>query len=205
MNQQFCTQCGARLPETGAFCPECGTRTQRGALPPAPTVASVAPALRAAIPPTAPRATVPPAAPARSVNAKRSRQHTRRTPFLALSLLAAVVVVGAAVYFLAIRPRQNAVVVEPCVAGEDCAGTAVADVHDGEGIPYPDTPRISVAEAKTLYDAGSALFVDVRDQEAFAEAHVTDSLSIPLAEMESNFQSVTASLPRDAEIITYCT
>lgn len=187
MNQQYCTQCGARLPETGAFCPECGARTQRESLPPAPPAAMV--------PPT------PPTLPAPKVAAKRAPQTTSRSPFLALSLLAVVVVVGAAVYLMAIPPRQSAAVVEPCVAGEDCAPTAIADVHDEDGIPYPDVQRITVADARARFDAGQATFVDVRDAEAYTAAHIPESLLIPLEELEVGIPP----LPRDAEIITYCT
>lgn len=183
MNQQYCTQCGACLPETGAFCPECGARTQREAAPAVPPAPALAPA-------AAPNATV-----------KRTPQATRRSPFLALSLLAVAVVVGAAVYFMAIRPPQSATIVEPCVAGEDCATTVVADVHDEDGIPYPAVQRITVADARARFDAGLATFVDVRDAEAYADAHIPESLLLLLAELEADIPP----LPKDAEIITYCT
>ena len=186
MIQQYCTQCGARLPETGAFCPECGAHTQRQALPPASNT-TAAPA--------------PPAAPAPVPAAPSTPRTTRRPLFLALSLLTVALVLGAAVYFVAIRPDQSAAIVEPCVAGEDCAGTAAADVHDEDGIPYPTVRRIAVAEAKARYDAGQATFVDVRDAEAYAAAHIPESLSLPLANLEAG----APPLPKDAEIITYCT
>jgi hypothetical protein len=183
MIQQYCTQCGARLPETGAFCPECGAHTQRQALPPATNTTAV------------------PAAPAPLPAAPSTPRTTRRPLFLAVSLLTVALVLGAAVYFVAIRPRQSPAIVEPCVAGENCAGTAIADVHDEEGIPYPDVQRITVADARARYDAGQATFVDVRDAEAYAAAHIPESLSMPLAELEAGIHP----LPRDAEIITYCT
>lgn len=184
MNQQYCTQCGARLPETGAFCPECGARTQREAAPAVP-----------------PAALLSPAAPASTGTAKRTSHAANRSPFLALSLLAMAVVVGAAVYFMAIRPRQSAAIVEPCVAGAECATSVVADVHDEDGIPYPAVQRISVADARARFDAEQATFVDVRDAEAYTAAHIPDSVPLPLAELEAGMPP----LPRDAEIITYCT
>ena len=185
MIQQYCTQCGARLPETGAFCPECGAHTQRQAPPP-----TAAPALCAAPTPVPAARSTP-----------RTPRAIRRPLFLALSLLTVSLVLGAAVYFMAIRPRQSAAIVEPCVAGENCAGTAIADVHDEDGIPYPDVQRITVADARARYDAGQATFVDVRDAEAYAAAHIPESLLLPLAELEAGIHS----LSRDAEIITYCT
>ncbi|NOZ26461.1 MAG: zinc-ribbon domain-containing protein [Chloroflexi bacterium] len=75
------------------------------------------------------------------------------------------------------------------------------DYHDESGIPYPDVPRISLAEAKARYDAGAALFVDVRSQEEYRTAHIPGAVSLPLTELDERYQE----LPRDAEIITYCT
>jgi len=77
----------------------------------------------------------------------------------------------------------------------------ITDYHDEQGIPYPDVPRIPAAEAKTRYDAGTALFVDVRSQGEYDTAHVANAISLPLADLESRYRE----LPQDAEIITYCT
>lgn len=158
---------------------------------------SVKPRLPPRRPPYAPRQPRCPLHGARRV----PHRAIRRPLFLALSLLTVSLVLGAAVYFMAIRPRQSAAIVEPCVAGENCAGTAIADVHDEDGIPYPDVQRITVADARARYDAGQATFVDVRDTEAYAAAHIPESLLLPLAELEAGIHS----LSRDAEIITYCT
>lgn len=77
----------------------------------------------------------------------------------------------------------------------------VPDEHDAAGLPYPDVPRISVAETRERFDEGTAIIVDVRSAQNYAEAHIPDALSLPLAELQSRYQE----LPRAAEIITYCT
>ena len=79
--------------------------------------------------------------------------------------------------------------------------SSIPDIHDEQGIPYPEVPRISVTEAMARYDAGTALFVDVRSQGEYDTAHVANALSLPLADMEARYQE----LPKDARIITYCT
>lgn len=173
MSQRYCTQCGGRLPETAAFCPECGTRVEQAAAAQEPT----------------PGAAVPERAPA------------RRFPAWPLALVGVALVIGLVVLFAALRPRQSAATVGVCAAGEACAGTAIPDVHNDEGIPYADVRRISVEEARALYDAGQALFVDVRDAESYAAARIPASLHLPLSELEAGIPP----LPRDAEIITYCT
>jgi hypothetical protein len=73
------------------------------------------------------------------------------------------------------------------------AATKPAESPDG-------TPRITIAEAVALRDAGKAVIVDVRDAGSYANGHVAGALSIPLAEIESRL----AELPRDKRIITYC-
>ncbi|NOX61635.1 MAG: zinc-ribbon domain-containing protein [Chloroflexi bacterium] len=79
--------------------------------------------------------------------------------------------------------------------------TELQDYHDAEGVPYPDVPRITVTEAKVLYDAGAAIFVDVRSQGEYETAHVANAWSLPMADLEARYQE----LPKNATIITYCT
>ncbi|MCC7165680.1 MAG: zinc-ribbon domain-containing protein [Anaerolineae bacterium] len=81
-------------------------------------------------------------------------------------------------------------------------GTAsVPDVHDAEGIPYPEVPRLSVVEAKTSWDVKNAVFVDVRGQGDYTAGHIANAVSLPLAQIEAG----DVTLPRQAEILTYCT
>lgn len=67
-------------------------------------------------------------------------------------------------------------------------------------IPYPNVPRISLAEAKAEFDAGSALFLDVRTADEYASSHVRGARLLPLNELAMRYQE----LPRDVEIITLC-
>ncbi len=101
-----------------------------------------------------------------------------------------VLVLAAAAFFLfsTVRPTSP-------------PATNVTDNHDTEGIPYPDVPRLSVDEAKAGWDAKSAVFVDVRGQTDYAAGHIANAVSLPLAQIEAG----DTSLPREAEIITYCT
>ena len=76
------------------------------------------------------------------------------------------------------------------------------DTGHGTGeIPYPEMPRISVTEARSRYDAGTALFVDVRTEEEYEMAHISDAILLPLADLEARYRE----LPRDVEIFTYRT
>jgi 3-mercaptopyruvate sulfurtransferase SseA len=61
--------------------------------------------------------------------------------------------------------------------------------------------RISVDEAKAAFDAGTAVFVDVRDSVSYESSHIPGALSIPL----NNLTSHTNELDPSSWIITYCT
>jgi 3-mercaptopyruvate sulfurtransferase SseA len=120
---------------------------------------------------------------------QRTPSRSTLTPQLLILIGSVVLVLAGALLIFTARP-----VAAP-------TPTPVADEHSEEGLPYPDVPRISLADAKAAYDAKSATIIDVRDQDAYATAHIPGALSLPLAELETRAQG----LPRDATIITYCT
>jgi 3-mercaptopyruvate sulfurtransferase SseA len=74
-----------------------------------------------------------------------------------------------------------------------------------EATPTPGSvdqvTRISVEEAKKAFDAGTAIFVDVRDTASYESAHIPGALSIPL----SSFSNQLPQLNPSSWIITYCT
>ena len=106
-----------------------------------------------------------------------------------VSLVAVVAVVYMASSWSATPPSAAPVSTAPQGERGDPAGE----------IPHPEVPRIALAEAKAVYDSGTALFVDVRSQEEYESARISAAISLPLADLEAGYQG----LPRDAEIITY--
>lgn len=68
-------------------------------------------------------------------------------------------------------------------------------------IPYPDIKRVSLKDAKTAFDQGQAVFLDVRSVESFNAARIPGAVSIPLGELEGRF----TELSKDDWIIPYCT
>jgi hypothetical protein len=64
-------------------------------------------------------------------------------------------------------------------------------------------PRVTVEDAKAAVDNGEAIIVDVRGPDAYADAHIADSVSIPLGLVESD--PANLELDKDQWIITYCT
>lgn len=62
-------------------------------------------------------------------------------------------------------------------------------------------PRVSLEDAKNALDSNSAVFLDVRAADAYQSEHITNSINIPLAELESRI----SELDPEQWIITYCT
>lgn len=77
--------------------------------------------------------------------------------------------------------------------------TVISGMH-GEDT-YSEIERVSLADAKAALEAGSAVFVDVRIQEAYTVDHIPGALNIPLAEIETRL----GELDPNQWIITYCT
>lgn len=77
----------------------------------------------------------------------------------------------------------------------------IADEHEEAGLPYPTIRRISVTEAKERLENGSAIIVDVRGAEEYAESHIANARSLPLSDLQSRYRE----LAPNSEIITYCT
>ncbi|MBK9924636.1 MAG: rhodanese-like domain-containing protein [Anaerolineales bacterium] len=66
-----------------------------------------------------------------------------------------------------------------------------------------DVPRVTVENAKAAFDAGVAIIVDVRSQEAYDAQHIAGAIFISLADMSSN--TANLKLDKNKWIITYCT
>ena len=66
-----------------------------------------------------------------------------------------------------------------------------------------EVPRVTVEEAKSAFEGGEAVIVDVRSVESYATGHAAGAISIPLTEFENNI--VNLPLDKDQWIITYCT
>ncbi len=78
-------------------------------------------------------------------------------------------------------------------------------IPDAGATPTPadeaQVKRVSLVEAKAALDAGTAVFVDVRDNSSYQISHIPGALSIPLNDLTSHLDELDTS----TWIITYCT
>jgi Rhodanese-like domain len=68
-------------------------------------------------------------------------------------------------------------------------------------IPYPEIKRISLGDAKAAFELKSAVFIDVRGEPYYSDAHIPGAISMTYDEMSSRM----GELDKKAWIITYCT
>ncbi len=60
--------------------------------------------------------------------------------------------------------------------------------------------RTPVQEAKALYDAGGAKFIDVRPSDQYAQQHIKGAINIPYTDVGARL----AEIPRTGKVILYC-
>jgi predicted sulfurtransferase len=66
--------------------------------------------------------------------------------------------------------------------------------------PADAAARISLADAKTGFDAGTALFVDTRAEGAYNQEHIKGAINVSMDKLEAKLKE----LPKDKKIIAYC-
>jgi hypothetical protein len=70
-----------------------------------------------------------------------------------------------------------------------------------EAIPFPDVPRITLADTQNELAKGQAVLIDVRSTSSYDSTHAAGAISIPEEEVDARLNE----LPRDKDLILYCT
>lgn len=67
-----------------------------------------------------------------------------------------------------------------------------------------DSLMVSLDEAEALFFAQTAVFLDARSQDLFAEGHIQGAYNLPWNDFEQHFDAIMAGIPWETPIITYC-
>ncbi len=67
-------------------------------------------------------------------------------------------------------------------------------------VPFPDSPRIPLEQAKADFDRGTAVFIDTHSAQAFAAEHIKGAINITNTDVDLK----ASSLPKGKKIIVYC-
>lgn len=65
--------------------------------------------------------------------------------------------------------------------------------------------RITLSEAKKRFDLNQSIFLDARDAEAHKKGTIPGALSLPIGEFAVYYPQMERSLPKDANIVVFCT
>ena len=101
-------------------------------------------------------------------------------------VIVGVALIGGALIWAASLPPEEGPLPEPTA---------------GIAIPFPEVPRVSLADARAAYETNAAVFVDVRGEPFYSERHITGALSIPEEDLPAGLDALE---PTDW-IIPYCT
>src|SRR5262245_20341941 len=71
---------------------------------------------------------------------------------------------------------------------------------DSHGHAEDTAPRISLADAKKDFDAGTAVFIDTHAPDQYAQRHITGSINVPA----NNLNAYIDKIPKGKKIIAYC-
>ena len=101
---------------------------------------------------------------------------------------------------VAVAPTAQAPAPAPAPASApDAAAQAPPDAHSGIDPNGPKIEQIAVADARARFDAGSAIFIDMRAGSDYAAGHIPGALTITSRDLETRLQT----LPEGAVIIAY--
>ncbi len=137
-----------------------------------------------------------------------SQTPTRSQPAWLLPVLVGVLVALAALVAVVltsgvpamVTPAPAAPVAAPVVeAPPVTADEALPNTHGGLDPDGPAVDEITVADARARFDAGTAIFVDMRAGTDFTAGHIPGALTITSADLDSRLRS----LPPGAVIIAY--
>lgn len=91
------------------------------------------------------------------------------------------------------RAGEDRVVANVAPAANEAARTA-------NGGPYASVPRISLAEAKADFDAGTAVFIDTHSPATFRSEHISGAINVPTNDMDAHLNKI----PKGKKLIAYC-
>ncbi len=84
------------------------------------------------------------------------------------------------------------------------AACALADAEEGDHDHHVPVPRITVEELKSKLERGEEVYIlDLRSQHSYTTSRYRISGDIRIPPRELRLKA--AALPRNAEIVTYCT
>ncbi len=125
-------------------------------------------------------------------------RHISRVRLAKETLLLIIVAVILAFIFNALSPKGIA------FFGEWDKDKGVVNPKSKENVVDHDLEIDSVIEAKKIFDAANAVFVDVRSRDQYQEEHIKDAVMLPMNEFDNLINEFQKRYSAEAFLITYC-
>jgi hypothetical protein len=129
---------------------------------------------------------------------QRSARQQKSSSLIIPIVVGLVVVAIVAGAILSLEKGQTASAELP---GDGLSGPNTAQPLNTVSPPYPDVPRVPLEDAQDKLAQGQAILVDVRSRASYDKSHAAGAISMPEEEITARLDE----LPRDKEIILYCT
>jgi rhodanese-related sulfurtransferase len=144
--------------------------------------------------------------PSRPINARNAPGAApRRISNTGIAMLAiALVAVFVLIFFLATQNNSGSATNPNTSANNsnlspEAATTQTASTFATQTAP-DILPRITIQDAKALFDKNDAKFIDVRVAQDYAAQHIKGAINIPQAEASKHL----AEIPKTGNVIVYC-
>jgi 3-mercaptopyruvate sulfurtransferase SseA len=128
-----------------------------------------------------------------------AQKNKQQGPSLLIPIIVGVVVVALVIGAIAfLENGRNSSAAQP---SDGLAQENTAQALNTNAIPYPNVPRVSLEDTQDKLAQGQAILVDVRSKASYDKSHAEGAISVPEEEIEARKDE----LPRDKELILYCT
>jgi hypothetical protein len=137
----------------------------------------------------------------RTSRSPSEKRNVRRASSSSLVIPVIVGVAVVAIIFGVIMLRENQQPAAAALPGDISALVGTTQPLATNPPPNPGVPRATLDETRDKMERGEAVLVDVRSKASFDKSHAAGSISLPEEELLARLDE----LPRDKEVILYCT
>ena len=137
----------------------------------------------------------------RRTSRSRSKKKVQRAGSSSLVIPVIVGIALVAIIFGVIMLRESQQPAASALPGDVSSLVGTAQPLATSTPPNPGVPRATLDETRDKMERGEAVLVDVRSKASFDQAHAAGAISIPETEVFDRLDE----LPRDKEVVLYCT
>ncbi len=70
--------------------------------------------------------------------------------------------------------------------------------------PLASRDQVTLARARSLWESGTAIFLDARSNRDYANGHITGALNLPAMEFDRAFPQIRPKLDAEMPVVLYC-